>query len=169
MGYLTRSKKISLHNTALVITPDWETTSFHIVAGVRKGDALAPFLFIVVLDYVLRLSLDNMNEKGLEIRSRRHLTKHLTDRDFADDLALITEAVLDAESLLSSLENAAALVGLYCNVRKLLSPYHHITTSPHHHITTSPHQHIHITTSPHHHITTSPHHHITTSPHHHIT
>ena len=92
-----------------------ETISFDIAARVLKGDILAPFLFSVVLYYVLCHSLDNMHKKDLEIgprRSRRHLTQHLMDRDFADDLLVITEAVADTESLLQSLENAATLVGL---------------------------------------------------------
>ena len=36
------------NTTALVITPDGETTSFDIVTEVLQGDTLAPFLFIVV-------------------------------------------------------------------------------------------------------------------------
>ena len=71
----------------MVITPDGKTTSF----GILAGDTLAPFLFIVVLDYDLHLLLDNMNEKGLQIRTKgkSQTSQHLTD--FADDLTLITE------------------------------------------------------------------------------
>ena len=103
---------------ATVITPDGETEFFEITAGVLQGDTLAPFIFIIVLDYILRLPLDNLNDRGLQIqprRSRRHPAQHLTDLDFADDLALITELVEDAEALLQSLERAGALIGLYCN------------------------------------------------------
>ena len=121
----------SLHNntSATIISPDGETESFNISAGVLQGDTLAPFLFVVVLDYVLRLSLDSMNEKGMMIkprRSRRYPAEYLTDLDFADDLALISESIKDAESLLQSLEFAASQVGLYCNEGKTKF----ITTSP---------------------------------------
>ena len=44
--------------------------------------------------------------------------QHLTDLDCADDLALTTELVEDAEALLQSLEKAAAFIGLYCNESK---------------------------------------------------
>ena len=54
-----------INTSATIITPDGETESFNITAGVLQGDTLAPFLFVVVLDYVLRMSLDNMSEKGL--------------------------------------------------------------------------------------------------------
>ena len=114
-------KCLYTNTSALVLTPDGETTFFNIEAGVLQGDTLAPFLFIVVLDYVLRLSLDTNNEKGLQLharRSSRHPAQHLTDLDFADDLAITTESVKDAESLLQSLEKAAALVGLHCNEAK---------------------------------------------------
>ena len=41
-------------NTSLTImTPDGETEPIDISAGILQGDTLAPFLFILVLDYVL--------------------------------------------------------------------------------------------------------------------
>ena len=39
-------------NTKVKICGD--TDYFDIVAGVQEGDALAPYLFIICLDYVLR-------------------------------------------------------------------------------------------------------------------
>ena len=35
-----------------------DTDYFNIVAGVLQGDTLAPYLFIICLDYVLRTSID---------------------------------------------------------------------------------------------------------------
>ena len=122
-------KSLYINTSAIIISPDGETESFDISAGVLQGDTLAPFLFIVVLDYVLRLSLDRMNEKGVKTKprqSRRYPAQHLTDLDFADDLALISESIKDAESLLQSLEFAASQVGLYCNE----SNTEFVTTSP---------------------------------------
>ena len=100
------------------ITPDGETDFFDIVAGVLQGDTLAPFLFILVLDYVLRISMDENNTKGLLLkprRSTRHPAEFITGLDFADDLALPPNTIQDAHSLLHALEEAAAHVGLYCN------------------------------------------------------
>ena len=37
-----------------VRSPDGDTEYFDIVAGIRQGDMLAPYLFIICLDYVLR-------------------------------------------------------------------------------------------------------------------
>ena len=39
---------------AQVLTPDGDTEFFKILAGVLQGDTLAPFLFIIALDYALR-------------------------------------------------------------------------------------------------------------------
>ena len=104
-----------INTNAKVLTPDGETEQFDILAGVLQGDTLAPFLFILVLDYVLRISLDSNNNLGLLLSSRqgsRRPAQHLTDLDFADDLALIAESIKNAETLLQSLEEAAAAVGL---------------------------------------------------------
>ena len=94
-------KALYTNTSATIITLNGETSPFEIVTGVLQGDTQAPFLFIVGLDYVLRLSLDSMHETGIEIqpRSRRYPAEHLTDLDFADDLALFAQSVKDAEAL----------------------------------------------------------------------
>ena len=59
---------------------DGDTDYFDIVAGVLQGDTLAPYLFIICLDYVLRTSLDKIRENGFELtkkRSRRYPAKQL--------------------------------------------------------------------------------------------
>ena len=51
--------------------PDGDTEYFDIVAGVLQGDTLAPYLFIICLDYVLRTSIDKIRENGFELTKRR--------------------------------------------------------------------------------------------------
>ena len=109
------------NTTATIYTPDGETQPIDIKAGILQGDTLAPFLFILVVDYILRMSVDQIPDKGLEVqprRSSRYPARHLTDADFADDLALISGSLANAQSLLSSLEKAANCVGLYLNESK---------------------------------------------------
>ena len=92
-----------------------------LVAGVLQGDTLAPYLFIICLDYVLRASIDKIRENGFELtkkRSKRYPTKTITDADYADDLALLANTPNQAETLLHSLERAAAGIGLHVNVHK---------------------------------------------------
>ncbi len=62
-----------------------------------------------------------MPEKGYQLhaaRSSRYPAKYLTDTDFADDIALISQSLEHAEELLQSLEQASNCVGLYLNESK---------------------------------------------------
>ena len=64
------------------------------------GDTLAPYLFIICLDYVLRTSIDKIRENGFELtkrRSKRYPAKTITDADYADDLALLANTPNQAE------------------------------------------------------------------------
>ena len=51
-------------------------------------------------------------------RSRRYPAKTITDADYADDIALLTNTPNQAETLLHSLERAAAGIGLHVNAHK---------------------------------------------------
>ena len=102
-------------------SPDGDTEYFDIVAGVLQGDTLAPYLFIICLDYVLRTSIDKIKENGFELtkkRSRRYPATTITDADYADDIAILANTPDQAETLLHSLERAAASIGLYVNAHK---------------------------------------------------
>ena len=48
-------------------SPDGDTDYFDIVAGVLQRDTLAPNLFIICLDYVLRTSIDEIKENGFKL------------------------------------------------------------------------------------------------------
>ena len=101
-----------------VCSPNGDTDYFDIEAGVLQGDTLAPYLFIICLDYVLRTSIDKIKENGFELtkkRSRRYPAKTITDADYADDIAILANAPAQAETLLHSLEQAAAGISLHVN------------------------------------------------------
>ena len=105
-----------------VHSPDGDTDYFDIVAGALQGDTLAPYLFIICLDYVLRTSIDKIKENGFELtkkRSRRYSAKTITDADYANDIAILTNTPTQAETLLHNLERAAAGTGLYVNAYKM--------------------------------------------------
>ena len=106
---------------SMVRSPDGDTDFFDIIAGVLQGDTLAPYLFIICLDYVLMKALDKNSELGFtlqEQRSRRYPAVKITDVDYADDLAVLTNNVQDAMSLLHKIEEAASEIGLYINAKK---------------------------------------------------
>lgn len=108
---------------AKVISPDGETEAFEIKAGVLQGDTLAPFIFIVVLDYCLRHAIpeERARDNGFTVQPRQSSRigkKTITDTDFADDLALLSDTLEQAEELLLALEEEAAKVGLMINAKK---------------------------------------------------
>ena len=76
---------ILYRNTKVKVrSPDGDTEYFDIVAGVLQGDTLAPYLFTICVDYVLRTSIDKIRENGYELtkkRSRRYPAKTITDAD----------------------------------------------------------------------------------------
>ena len=98
-----------------------DTEYFDIVAGVLQGGTLGPYLFIICLDYVLRTSIDKIRENVFELtkkRNRRYPAKTITDADYADDIAILANTPNQAETLLYSLERAAAGIGLYVNAHE---------------------------------------------------
>ena len=113
---------ILYRNTKVKVrSPDGDTEYFDIVAGVLQGDTLAPYLFIICLDYVLRTSIEKIKENGFELtkkRSRRYPATTITDADYADDIAILANTPDQAETLLHSLERAAASIGLHVNAHK---------------------------------------------------
>ena len=87
-----------------------------------QGDTLAPYLFAIVLDHVLRKTFTGKEEElGFKLErqwSRRKPAVVVTDLDFADDLALLTEEIEQAQEVLLRLETEAEKVGLFCNAKK---------------------------------------------------
>ena len=65
MMILNRNTKVKVHSS------DGDTDNLDIVAGVLQGDTLAPYLFIICLDYVLRTSIDKINENGFVLTKKR--------------------------------------------------------------------------------------------------
>ena len=118
---ITATMMLYKDTKAIVRSPDGDTDPFDICAGVLQGDTLAPFLFILYLDYVLRTSIDLHKDLGFTIeksRSRRYPAMFLTDADYADDIALFADNLRDAERLLHLLETSAANIGLHVNAKK---------------------------------------------------
>ena len=92
------ARTILCRNTKVKVrSPDGDTDYFDIVAGVLQGDTLAPYLFIICLDYVLRTSIDKIKENGFEQtkkRSRRYPAKTVADADYTDDIVILANTRL---------------------------------------------------------------------------
>ena len=70
----------------------------------------------------MRKAIDGREEElGFHLvkrKSRRVGPVTITDTDFTDDIALISELMSQAQELLSRVEVEAAKVGLHCNAKK---------------------------------------------------
>ena len=79
---------------------------------------MAPYLFVIVLDYVMRnIFAGREEEYGFTLQRRRSSRVKaitVTDFDFADDLAITTEEMEKAQEILLRLEHEAGKVGLIC-------------------------------------------------------
>ena len=90
------------NNRSMVRSPDGDTPFFEITTGVLQCDTLAPFLFIICLDYILKNSLYCNKELGFTIskrKSSRYPAVSITDADYADDIALTTNDLSEANTL----------------------------------------------------------------------
>ena len=109
------------NTSAMVRSPDGDTPYFEITTGVLQGDTLAPYLFIICLDYILKHSIDDNINLGFTLsqrRSSRHPAIHITDIDYADDIAVTADTIKDAEKMLHQIEEAAEDIGLKINSDK---------------------------------------------------
>ena len=115
-------KIIYKDSAAAVITPVGITKLFQILSGIFQGDTLSPFLFIIVIDYILRQAYKTTTEDhGIQIiprRGTRHPPVSIKDLAYADDVTLLSHTLKQAEELLHKLEAAALEVGLVVNEDK---------------------------------------------------
>jgi len=92
---------------------------FNVTTGVLQGDVLAPFLFIILVDYLLgKASGSDTGLLTCPRRSSRYPVKILNDLDFADDIALLESSIPRAQSQLTRTANAAADLGLIISAPK---------------------------------------------------
>ena len=106
---------------SMVRSPDGDTPFFKITTGVLQGYIIAPFLFIICLDYVLRNSLKDIENLGLiitERKSRRYPATGVTYIEYADDIAITTNSIEEANTILHQIEEISKAIGLCINVSK---------------------------------------------------
>ena len=87
------------------------SNSFEVKTGVRQGCLLSPFLFLLVIDWVMKTTTTG-NRNGIQWT----LLEQLDDLDFADDLALLSSSHQQMQKKTSKLAVTSAQVGL--NIHK---------------------------------------------------
>jgi hypothetical protein len=84
--------------------------------GVMQGDTLAPFLFVLIVDQILRRLPSNCGALA-ETRLIPHLLRCCA-LAYADDVVLLANSLLHAQVLLTQFEIAASCFGLRINTKK---------------------------------------------------
>lgn len=82
--------------------------AFFITIGIFQGDKLAPFMFIIAVDYILR---QTHHSHGLKTHAQNP-DKNLSDLDFTDDIVFLYETRIAAAEHYDNLKNSASQVGL---------------------------------------------------------
>ncbi len=81
------------------MTPAGPTDEFRSHSGVLQGDTLVPYIFVTMLDY----AIDGRGEVfGFQLtrqQSRHKGTVVIKDLDLADDIALLSELIKQAQEL----------------------------------------------------------------------
>ena len=90
-----------------------ESEWFRVTTGVKQGCTMSGFLFLLVIDFVMKRSVER-EPTGI----RWNFTTKLEDLDFADDLALLSSKFLDIQRKTQSLHENASGVGLKININK---------------------------------------------------
>ena len=79
------------------------------------------YIYIIIIYIYNYIYIIYIRENGFELtkkRSRSYLAKTITDTDYADDIALLANTPKQAETILHSLERAAAGIGLHVNAHE---------------------------------------------------
>ena len=87
--------------------------SFEVKTGVCQGCLLSPFLFLLVIDWIMKTTIEGRNN-GIQWT----LTTQLDDLDFADDLALLSHNHRQMQEKTSQHETNSARTGLNINKKK---------------------------------------------------
>ena len=120
--------KLTYNNLrARIKTTEGNTDYFRMFAGVMQGDTLAPYLFVIVLDYAMRKAITGREKEfGLTLQHRqssRHPEQSICDLDFADDIVLLSNEIEQARKLLQSVQRECRGVGLELNAKKTEAMY----------------------------------------------
>ena len=107
------------HSRAFVRTADGDSDWFEFMRGVKQGCCMSPFLFIVLLDFVMRHAIDPI--LGVQVARRtssRHPAVHVTDLSFADDVTLMSTSISNLQEQFDQLVCWGRPFGLEPSVSK---------------------------------------------------
>ena len=111
---LIRMVQLLYEDTQCAVVDEGEESEwFSAKTGVKQGCSMSGFLFLLVLDFVMRKTTKD-KDTGL----RRKLTTKLEDLDFADDITLLSPTQLMMQRKTRKLQQQAATAGLRVSNKK---------------------------------------------------
>ena len=108
--------------TCRIVHGQQATAAFEVQTGVRQGCLLSPFLFLLTIDWIMKMSTEQ-KRNGIQWT----LWKQLDDLDFADDLALLSHSQQQMQEKTNNVAQFSACLGL--NIHKGKSKVLKINTS----------------------------------------
>ncbi|XP_065582975.1 uncharacterized protein LOC136042043 [Artemia franciscana] len=104
------------NNAAAVKVGNEVSSWFRINSGVKQDFVLSSFIWIILMDFVLRSTRKSMEEHGIKWGGKTFL-----DLDYADDLSISVERVSKMNELLEVLRVHGVEIGSRTDVRKTKS------------------------------------------------
>ena len=81
---------------AKFLSPDGDTDFFDV--GILQGGTLAPYLFIICLDYVLRTSIDLIKENGFTLKKKKKGKEQTISRtNYYGRRLYLAQTIMDAD------------------------------------------------------------------------
>ena len=100
-------------NKAAVIHGEGMSDWFEINSGVKQGCVMSGFLFLLVIDWLMRSSVE-----GKRTGIRWNMMDTLEDLDYADDIVLLSESWRHGQTKLERLNQVSKSTGLKINKKK---------------------------------------------------
>ena len=85
---------------------------------VLQGDVLTPFLFIIMIEFIMKESEGTHGFITTPIRSSRYPREVINDLDFADDIALCENSLEEAQVQLNGTAAEVQKIGLVINTKR---------------------------------------------------
>ena len=101
------------NNTAVVKVGNEISNWFCIESGAKQVFVLSPFIWIILMDFVLRSTGKAIGDHGIKWEG-----KTLLDLDYADDLSILDESVSKMNEVLEVLRVQGAKIGLKNNIKE---------------------------------------------------
>ena len=111
--YINIFRSLYRNSSCCVKTRHGNTIMFDILTGVRQGCILSPFLFLLVIDYIMKRAVKDRS-LGVEWSGGNRLA----DLDFADDIALLSCTHTGLQEMTNELGKYGEKVGLRISCEK---------------------------------------------------